>query len=357
MSKDVDRIVAVDEFIAQHGEKYQELPVMQRFFSKAKQLLRDMGFTIDFTNNDIINMAGAALKAEGIGAEGEGFRFLYADKKAGVKNWNDIRSRQLASEGLQTAIRDKQTDERYTGKLGQTHAELVKEAPIGGKYEAGFVDREGNFLTRKEAEDKYGVGQSEDIWFAMGNPNARTDLTADEQKSWDHESEIRYRLFGNEFDPNNSPDIKGNDITAHAKDIKEKVENVLTPGLNVGRAISQGIKTLLAPTTKSPKHLEAAEDLGKHLGYMHRMQEESIAKIDGKLGEFGKHENSLSGFFDSIGVFDDRPLEDNPGMKFGSDVSMGRFDKMDNTAINKRYGTTGLQANRIKEAAPEPKKK
>ena len=270
------------------------------------------------------------------------------------RQWKSILSRQRDIEGLQPAIKNTDTGDIQSSKFGDTHEDLRRNAPKGQKYISGFIDRNGDFFSRDEAEKKWGIRGSEDIYNALyiNNPNERTDFTPEEEKVNAHDARVFYSLFSHEFDPNNPPDIKGNDIEAHAKNALETVRHTLTPGLDAGKAIAGGLKTLIAPTSKSPEHLGAAEDLAKHLGAMNRRQEITSEKIDGKLGEFGKHEKSLSGFFDTIGVFDDsKPLEENPGMLFGSDMSQGRFEEMSNPEINKRYGTTGRQANRIKEAA------
>ena len=90
--------------------------------------------------------------------------------------------------------------------------------------------------------------------------------------------------------------------------------SLLTPGLEAGRSIKQGIQSLVLPTAKSPEHLRAGEVLGSKLGTMHRQSEIAARSLkpDSKM-------------FDKMGVHDpDIPLEINPGVKFMSDMSQGR---------------------------------
>lgn len=93
-----------------------------------------------------------------------------------------------------------------------------------------------------------------------------------------------------------------------------KLQQVMTPGLDAVSGTKQGIQSLLAPTTKSPEHLEAAEALGAKLGAMNRRQEASSAAL-----------HQASKLFDRLGVHNEK-LEPskNPGIKFMSDMSQGR---------------------------------
>ena len=67
--KEGGKLTAVDEFIARHGEQYQKQPVIQRMISMIRHELRKMGFSIKWSDKDIMNLAGAALKSEGMGEE------------------------------------------------------------------------------------------------------------------------------------------------------------------------------------------------------------------------------------------------------------------------------------------------
>ena len=67
--KEGGKLTAVDEFIARHGEQYQKQPVIQRMISMIRHELRKMGFIIKWSDKDIMNLAGAALKSEGMGEE------------------------------------------------------------------------------------------------------------------------------------------------------------------------------------------------------------------------------------------------------------------------------------------------
>ncbi len=87
-----------------------------------------------------------------------------------------------------------------------------------------------------------------------------------------------------------------------------------TPGLDILRSVKRGIQSLVLPTAKSPEHLKAAETLGAELGTMFRRGATAEKIIKG-------HRRT----FDKMGIFNiDIPLEQNPGIKFASDVMQGR---------------------------------
>ncbi len=87
-----------------------------------------------------------------------------------------------------------------------------------------------------------------------------------------------------------------------------------TPGLDILRNVKRGIQSLVLPTAKSPEHLKAAETLGAELGTMFRKSATAEKIIKG-------HRRA----FDKMGIFDiDIPLEQNPGIKFASDIMQGR---------------------------------
>jgi len=93
-----------------------------------------------------------------------------------------------------------------------------------------------------------------------------------------------------------------------------QVRKTFTPGLGIANDIKKGIQSLLLPTAVSPEHLAAAELVGRRLGEMHRRAEVDMHanRDDRKL-------------FERLGVANERlPLEQNPGVKFMSDMSQGR---------------------------------
>ncbi len=90
--------------------------------------------------------------------------------------------------------------------------------------------------------------------------------------------------------------------------------DLLTPGLDYVKDIKKGLETLALPTAKSPEHLRAAELLGSKLGSMHR---------DGEVAAFSLRKERRA--IDKMGVHNkDMPLDQNPGIKAMSDMSMGR---------------------------------
>ena len=54
-----------------------------------------------------------------------------------------------------------------------------------------------------------------------------------------------------------------------------------TPGLNIVSGAKQGLQSLLLPTSKSPEHLHAAEQLGSKLGAMNRRAEATAFQLRG----------------------------------------------------------------------------
>ena len=69
---------------------------------------------------------------------------------------------------LVASIRDRNTGEVTRGEPGEFHADIMVRAAGGGepdesRYDPGFVDQKGNFLTRNEALAAHGIYRSEDI--------------------------------------------------------------------------------------------------------------------------------------------------------------------------------------------------
>lgn len=92
-------------------------------------------------------------------------------------SYEDILRRQREAEGLRAAIRDPETGEIFTGG---SHRSVIASAPRGDGPEGnvwsrlstewdrdtpnvGFVDRQGRFVTRDEAERRFGGATMEDI--------------------------------------------------------------------------------------------------------------------------------------------------------------------------------------------------
>lgn len=72
---------AAEEFIAEKGEQYAGQGAIKRFIAAARQLLRDMGFRVKFSDADILSIAGKSIEATEKGAVGihsAGARFAAA---------------------------------------------------------------------------------------------------------------------------------------------------------------------------------------------------------------------------------------------------------------------------------------
>jgi ribosomal protein S18 acetylase RimI-like enzyme len=139
VNKKTEMLTAVDEFIARYGEEYKEQPLIKRMIAIVRSWLRNHGFTVDWSDNDILNLAGAALKAEGMG---EGVRYSFAGKKAKGFNeaqgkFSDLADRQERFEiddnkaELQNIKLDSEGVANRTILLSEvlSHAELFKAYP------------------------------------------------------------------------------------------------------------------------------------------------------------------------------------------------------------------------------------
>ena len=94
--------------------------------------------------------------------------------------------------------------------------------------------------------------------------------------------------------------------------------DMLTPGYVSAKgavlSAKNAVQSLALPTAKSPAHLRAAEVLGSKLGSMNRSLETSARA----LKKYHK-------MFTKMGAYNPNvPLEESPGMKVASDISMGR---------------------------------
>lgn len=119
-------------------------------------------------------------------------------------------------------------------------------------------------------------------------------------------------LFNDIMDKDYNPNYKSPQYSI--KSTLEAPMQLLAPGLESMSDMKRGIQSLVLPTAKSPEHLAAAEIIGKYLGSMNR--ENSNAAVALNKDEL---------MFTKLGVHNPalRP-ENNDGMKFASDMSMGR---------------------------------
>jgi hypothetical protein len=95
-------------------------------------------------------------------------------KGKSARSWETILRQQREMEGLRAAMRDPQTGQVYTG---WTHQNAIDSAPQGqgdvwgrlhGEWDretpnSGFIDREGNFISRDEANERWNVLTMEDV--------------------------------------------------------------------------------------------------------------------------------------------------------------------------------------------------
>lgn len=98
-----------------------------------------------------------------------------AGGKLGRESYEQLLARQRGAEGLRAAMRDPQTGKVYTGYSHQAAIESVPKSDTTGAWgrlssewdretpNTGFIDRSGNFISRDEAEKRFGVSTMEDI--------------------------------------------------------------------------------------------------------------------------------------------------------------------------------------------------
>lgn len=103
----------------------------------------------------------------------EGWR--YPEDRPRPHDFERILKAQRELEGLRAAMRDPKTGIIYTGWTHQQAIEKVPPSDETGAYgrlqaewdegteNTGFVDREGNFISRAEANERWGVLTIEDI--------------------------------------------------------------------------------------------------------------------------------------------------------------------------------------------------
>jgi hypothetical protein len=122
--------------------------------------------------------------------------------------------------------------------------------------------------------------------------------------------------------------------------------DLLAPGFEFGRDVVKGIKSLVLPTAATPEHLAAAVVLGKKLGSMHR---------DAESAAIGFEKDSK--MFTKMGVYNpDIPLDQNPGVKFMSDMSQGRKMASEMQAVADRVTAAFEDRKRKLERAGAPLK-
>lgn len=107
---------------------------------------------------------------------------------------------QRNKEGMQAAVRDPQTGEIYSGP---SHSEIIRDAIkadpdvaerltkeiFDGSNEVGFIDENGEFINRRQAERRFGILNSEDL----SNRKAAESYTA--RQSAYHGSPYRFDKF------------------------------------------------------------------------------------------------------------------------------------------------------------------
>ena len=122
---------------------------------------------------DVANVAAAVMSGAPASAV-EGAAGM-AGGKLGRESYEQLLSRQRGVEGLRAAMRDPQTGKVYTGYSHQAAIESVPKSDTTGAWgrlssewdretpNTGFIDRSGNFISRDEAEKRFGVSTMEDI--------------------------------------------------------------------------------------------------------------------------------------------------------------------------------------------------
>lgn len=106
---------------------------------------------------------------------GGGWKYPDDTPRPGLGDWSRILREQRELEGLKAAIRDPATGVVYSG---WTHQQAIESVPIGDDSGAwgrlstewheetpnsGFIDRDGQFISRDEAGTRWSVLTMEDI--------------------------------------------------------------------------------------------------------------------------------------------------------------------------------------------------
>lgn len=118
---------------------------------------------------------------EGIAKESWNNAVEYQKKIDAKSAWDEIIQKQRKLEGMKAAIRDPVTGKVYTGWSHQAAIETApkwnaklseQEQGVWGRLSnewdrstenSGFIDSDGNFISRDEAEKQFGVSTMEDI--------------------------------------------------------------------------------------------------------------------------------------------------------------------------------------------------
>lgn len=319
------QLTAVDEFIAKHGERYKEQPIFKRLIARVRQLLRDMGFTIQWSDADIINLAGAALKREGIGKD---IRFSLKEKIEDLTNTQEFKkwfgdSKVVYENGEPMVV--------YHGTFKNFEAFIPGGDPGTGKQERGpaiwfspspnylpighqlLKDRqEGDYeriipafvsiknpvivhaedeKQRSSMQDKYADGSVEfplimkHKWVGNLRRDGKDGVLyyykgkIEEIIAIDPEQIKSATGNAGTFDARN-PDIRFSIRTNIADKVAESTK-IVSEKTGLADA-AEGLKQWFVPTMRSPEHLKAAEELGIPLGEHNR----KIEQVNAKLQEF-----------------------------------------------------------------------
>lgn len=165
----------------------------------------------------------------------------------------------------------------------------------------------------RQASKSMSAGELDDELRRLGMdpsvfPDAKSKREALKRKKALDEGPKRTLGFGG------SETIESGEAPAQTPEALKALTRKMTPGLEAGRNIREGIQSLLLPSSVSKEHLAAAENLGSKLGSMNRRAESAAHQL-----------NKHSKVFDRLGVHEEGlPPSDNPGIQFMSDVSQGR---------------------------------
>jgi len=100
-------------------------------------------------------------------------------KLAAIPDYKKILELQKATEGMIAAIKDPKTGKIYTGFSHQSIIDNVKDNEVASRLwkeqlyddNSGFIDKNGKFLNRNEAEKQYQILTMEDLKDLRNNKN------------------------------------------------------------------------------------------------------------------------------------------------------------------------------------------
>ncbi len=194
---------------------------------------------------------------------------------------------------------------KWGAKVGETQIgnEKAKVSNTGAGWEV-FANGEskGNYELKKDAEQR-----AKEIGIISPTVHS-VDITPSMQESV-MQGQPLFQAREKLADQFSTPDDK-----SRIESLLEAPKRLVAPGIEAATDIKKGFQSLALPTAKSPEHLGAAQVLGKALGHFHRDNAQFTKALD--IDEL---------MFNKAGVHDPKvPLEQNIGMRFASDVSMGR---------------------------------